>query len=1100
MQSKPKNIPFSPVLIILFILCLSLLNGVGIARAKELVVDDNVNVEFDRYPNLNSGRSIFGFKINDDDCRRLDTPFEQLNCSKGVSYTYSLRSSAKQYTLGTYIEYLEDKEKKLTIDDVTHLNGGNVFQQSNEVVPRFGFSSSAYWFRLKVRNLSNDDRQLYLEVKNSYIDQIDFFRPDGMGGWIEKRTGQLFPFATRDIKRGTFIFQFVIPQKSAHVYYMRFEGDSSLDMPLFLYTEEGFQDSQYKKNMYMGFYLGATCIMMFISLFLFFQIRDTALFYYFLYLGTTILTFSYAKGLTEQYLWPLYPFWANQSFIVFYSLLGICFLLFTRAFLDTPKHLKVLDKILFYEILIISACIIPGVVAPYKIGVQLLLFLSIIYMLTALVSGIVCYFKGKKAAGYYLLACSPIIINSTIRILLTMNFMPFSRVFTAYLYSSPFLTLTLLSIAIIGRVKLLHDEKQEVLEKANSVKDEFLAKTSHELRTPLHGIIGITESLIDQKSKNKLPQSVRNQLNVIMASGKRLASLINDILDISRLKNQEILLQKKSLDFYQLTEIVLTLCRSLTIGKDLRLVNSIPKDLSPVEGDENRLQQILHNLVGNAIKFTENGTVTLTAVECDNRVAISIHDTGRGIPEEQLEAIFQNFEQVHSAENQNTLGAGLGLSIVKNLVELHGGTIKVTSEVGKGSTFSFDLPTSTSPPEISVEPTLAIASLHSGKEEELPEIFFSSRKRQEKFDILVVDDEPINLQVVNSHLKEQGFSVRVVTSGEEALTAIEKKIPHLVLLDVMMPTMSGFEVCRRIREDYSQSQIVVIFLTAKNQVTDLVEGFSLGANDYICKPFSKNELLTRVKYHLGNYQMAKRFICLTEFSCRLSKLNELKKVFKEAFHLICEQLPVDYGVLIADEKIITKYGNSADRLTLDLFLSEKGEEYEEISFQRFHSSELMRIHPLFFKEFGLLLMKEEHQMFSKMDVEFVRNILTTIKITRENLREIVSDARFMTSLTQIRESLDSVVCIKSQRNYCSIICEEGGSDSFELRISLQKIQTFFKESELLKINRSTLINPSKVQSLQRVAKQKYSVIMTNNETLSISRSLEKQVRVFLESM
>ncbi len=190
----------------------------------------------------------------------------------------------------------------------------------------------------------------------------------------------------------------------------------------------------------------------------------------------------------------------------------------------------------------------------------------------------------------------------------------------------------------------------------------------------------------------------------------------------------------------------------------------------------------------------------------------------------------------------------------------------------------------------------------------------------------------------------------------------------------------------------------------------------------------------------------------------------------------------------------------ADRLTVDLFVSEKGEENEEISLQRFHSSEVIRIHPRFFRDFGVLLVKEEHQVFSKMDVEFIRNILTTIKITRDNLREIISDTRFLTGLTRIRENLSSVVCIKAQRNYCSVLCEEGDSSSFELRISLQKIQTFFKESELLKINRSTLINPSKVQTLQRVAKQKYSVTMINNEELSISRSLEKQVRVFLESI
>lgn len=1020
--------------------------------------------------------------------------------SNGEAKELVLKENVNKYVLGKYIEYYEDKDKSLTIEDISHVNGGIEFHHSNKIVPKFGFSSSAYWFRLTIQNSSIEDNQLYLEIKNSYIDRIDFYKPDGLGGWVERRTGELIPFAARDVKSGSFIFKIKLPKESKGIYFLRFEGDSSFDMPLFLYNDEGFLESQFRKNIDMGFYFGMISIMMLISLFLFFQIRDLSLFYYFLYLATQVLVFANYRGLTEQYLWPNYPYYANQAFFVFYSLTHISFLCFTRAFLDTSKHLKVLDRILLLEIIILSACIIPGIFVPYKAGVQFMLVSVIIYQFTALIAGISCLYEGRKSAGYFLIAFTPMILSSVIYILLKMNYLPYSNAIILFFQIYHFSKMPLLSIAIFVRVKLLYDEKQVALEKVNLIKDEFLAKTSHELRTPLHGIIGITESLIDKKAKNRLPQPVLNQLNVIMAAGKRLASLVNDILDVSRLKGKDIILHKKSVDFYQLTEIVITLCSSLTIGKNLKLINAIPKNISPVVGDEDRLQQVMHNLLGNAIKFTDKGEIRVSATENNNRVTISIHDTGRGIPKEQLETIFLSFEQVNSTGSNYSQGAGLGLSIVRRLVELHDGTVEVVSEIGKGSTFSFDLPISSTPLDKSNELPLNVAQIDFTEDDNLPVNGKNIQKNQKNYTILVVDDEPINLQVVTSHLAEQEFNVQAVASGEEALAAIDNDIPHLVLLDVMMPIMSGFEVCKKIREHYTKSQIVIIFLTAKNQVNDLVEGFSLGANDYISKPFSKNELLTRVKYHLENFQMANRLVCLTEFSCKISRLKGLKKIFQAAFKLICEQISVDYGVLVLDERIIERYGNSREEFGVDEVMSDNNGDDKQISIHHDNRSELMRIHPRFFKEFCIVIVKEDHQMFSSMDIEFIRNILTTIKITRDNLREIISDGHLLSGLNQIRESLSSVICIKSQRNYCSIICENGARDSFELRISIQKIQMFFKDSELLKINRSTLINPSKVQSLQRIAKQKYSVAMTNNENLPISRSMEKQMRSLFDSI
>jgi DNA-binding response OmpR family regulator len=512
------------------------------------------------------------------------------------------------------------------------------------------------------------------------------------------------------------------------------------------------------------------------------------------------------------------------------------------------------------------------------------------------------------------------------------------------------------------------------------------------------------------------------------------------------------------------------------------------------------LQQIMHNLVGNAIKFTDNGTIKVTARPNNEHIRISIHDTGTGIPQDQLETIFLTFEQIHSEGSKYSQGTGLGLSIVKHLVQLHGGSLEVVSEIGKGSVFSFTLPVSQSPPVTSKNLILPIAQLTGSMDHELPDELTQNTKDQTNFNILVVDDEPINLQVVSSHLAEQHFSVQTVTSGEQALAAIEQCAPHLILLDVMMPKMSGFEVCRKIREQHSKSKIIIIFLTAKNQVNDLVEGFSLGANDYLTKPFAKNELLTRVKYHLETYQIANRLLCLTEFSLTASNMRAVENNFRTAFHLICQELSVDYGVLTTDGTIVERYGESADKLVEILpTLDQTNGDAEEITFHHHQTSELIRVTPDFLREIEIVIAKDRHQFFSQLDVEFIRNVLATIKITRDNLREIISDVRLLSGINQIRENINNITHIKSQRNYCLVSCVDEGK-SFELRISLKNIQTFFKESELLKVNRSTLINPSKVLSIQRSGKQKYSVTIAGDDNVQISRSLEKQVRSFLSSL
>ena len=408
------------------------------------------------------------------------------------------------------------------------------------------------------------------------------------------------------------------------------------------------------------------------------------------------------------------------------------------------------------------------------------------------------------------------------------------------------------------------ETKNSELQRMDKLKDEFLANTSHELRTPLNGIIGIAESLIDGAT-GQLPEKTNMNLALISSSGKRLSSLINDILDFSQLKHKTLELQIKPVGIREIVYIILTLSKPLVGPKNLQLLNSISPELPPVAADENRLEQILYNLIGNAIKFTENGTVEISAELLigndkssmpSSQLAITVSDTGIGIAGEKLERIFESFEQADGSTAREFGGTGLGLAVAKQLVELHGGEIRVSSTIGVGSQFTFTLPVSESQPEFNGKyPLLAEGGRNFSSHQvtaQLPIIPSQSSGSQEllesdKIKVLIVDDEPINIQVLINSLSSENYVITQASNGLEALTLIEEGFkPDLMLLDVMMPRMTGYEVCREVRKKYSPLELPILMLTAKNQTSDLVEAFNLEANDYVTKPFIKKELLARI--------------------------------------------------------------------------------------------------------------------------------------------------------------------------------------------------------------------------------------------------------------
>ena len=401
------------------------------------------------------------------------------------------------------------------------------------------------------------------------------------------------------------------------------------------------------------------------------------------------------------------------------------------------------------------------------------------------------------------------------------------------------------------------EQANQELKRLEKLKDEFLANTSHELRTPLNSIIGISESLIDGATGRLSPQTEAN-LAIIANSGRRLFNLVSDILDFSQILNDNLTLQLKSVGLREIVEIIIVLCRPLVGNKNLQLVNAIADSTPAIRADEDRLQQILYNLVGNAVKFTNQGKVEIAAQQQrdTDELIISVQDTGIGIAEAKRDRIFESFAQGDGLTAREYGGVGLGLSVTKKLIEFHGGSIWVESELGKGSRFNFTLPLATETDQVAtkIAPIReSIASLPLISKPQVPTAIKKATRIDGKATkVLIVDDDPANLQVLinNLSLAKADYDISQASNGIEALSLLEDGLdPDIILLDVMMPKMTGYEVAAKLRERYPVDRLPILLLTAKTQVQDIVTGLSVGANDYLTKPVSRNELIARMRTH-----------------------------------------------------------------------------------------------------------------------------------------------------------------------------------------------------------------------------------------------------------
>ena len=377
---------------------------------------------------------------------------------------------------------------------------------------------------------------------------------------------------------------------------------------------------------------------------------------------------------------------------------------------------------------------------------------------------------------------------------------------------------------------------------ANKAKSLFLANMSHELRTPLNAILGFSQLLTRSQT---LASSERENVDIISRSGEYLLSLINQVLDLSKIEAGHINLNKKDFDLYRLLDEIQDLLSSKASQKELQLICD-RNDNTPryINTDEIRLRQVLINLINNAIKFTAEGGVAVRVrsretieSESDVELEFEVADTGAGIANQELDKLFQPFVQT-STGLQLQEGTGLGLPISRKFVQLMGGDIVVTSEVGRGTTFKFNIKAtlSDSADVESQKPTRRAIAL---------------ALNQPRYRLLVVDDKSVNRQLLKQWLLPFGFEIEEATNGREAVEMYHKWHPDLIFMDIRMPVMDGYAATRKIKSASQDKKCVVVAVTASVFEEEKAAVFEAGWDDFIPKPFKDGQILDAIERHLG---------------------------------------------------------------------------------------------------------------------------------------------------------------------------------------------------------------------------------------------------------
>jgi PAS domain S-box-containing protein len=428
----------------------------------------------------------------------------------------------------------------------------------------------------------------------------------------------------------------------------------------------------------------------------------------------------------------------------------------------------------------------------------------------------------------------------------------------------------------LGSVTLIRDITAE--KEIDQMKTEFISTVSHELRTPLTSVLGfaaiIQEKLetiapiipIDDRKTQRHLNQIEKNINIIVSEAERLTALINDVLDVAKMEAGKVEWHMQPLAIAEVIERAIVTTSALVESKGLRLESTIAPDLPEVFGDRDRLIQVMINLISNAIKFTDAGSITCEVTSQRDHLLIQVIDTGIGIHPKDQPQVFDKFKQVGDTLTDKPKGTGLGLPICKQIIDHHGGSIWVESELGQGSRFCFTLPSYTVPGQFRTNIDALVKQLKAHVVTKAPEFMSETKK------ILVVDDDQHIRELLRQELEAEGYEVQEAIDGMDALTQVKILKPDLIILDVMMPQINGFDVAAVLKNNPKTTDIPIIVLSI---IEDKGQGYRVGIDRYLTKPINREELMQDIGSLLSQGSSSKKVLVVDKNVSTLRILSDV---------------------------------------------------------------------------------------------------------------------------------------------------------------------------------------------------------------------------------
>ena len=737
---------------------------------------------------------------------------------------------------------------KLSLEDF--LARKNEFQLSKlaGANTNVGFTKNFYWLDFALKNETDQKQSYLLETARPITDLVDLYLVDGKGGVSIQKSGDNMPFGERSVDHRKSIFKIEIEPGETLQAYLHLGSDGEvINLPLILYSNLEFLKTTYLDQLVFGFFYGILVLAAITYLFFFFALRDKSFLYYTLYVISIGLMQFALDGYFYQYITPGGGWFSLRAVIIFAGISTFFLGRYSQLFLNIKQHSPTFQRIFYGFFIFVGLSIFGSLFIPaylefsYPVANALGLILLVI-IISAIVN---LRLKGVKVDGFFIIGIGFLVLGFLIFIL--NNFSVVENSF--WTENSPKfgtgLEIIFLSLSMGNRIRKLRSEKIKMqslaLQKAeemNEHKSYFLSNMSHELRTPLNAIM----SMVVELSRDAKDDETRKNAEVIKYASIGLLSSVNDILDFSQIEKGQLNLEIIQFEPRKMLKVIEKNAQHQAKEKGLELIFTVDEELpNELLGDPLRLAQIINNVLNNALKFTLEGFVHFDLKLQKNAggkmaaVEISISDSGVGIPQSKIETIFDLFTQERIDDKRKFGGIGLGLSIVKSLVDLHKGKIEITSKQHVGTQC-----------KILLDFEIPLVESETEKTTYLKKDF----KEVGNFSILVVEDNPINQMVIKIIAKNwDDCELQFANNGEEGLALLAQHHFDIVLMDLQMPVMDGYEATLAIRSGSlgeDKINIPIIAVTADVMETTKQRVLTIGMDDYMSKPVDAEGLRSKI--------------------------------------------------------------------------------------------------------------------------------------------------------------------------------------------------------------------------------------------------------------